>query len=391
MRITEIECIPYTILFEKPFPMGGGLEKGTAGVLLKVKTDEGIVGIGDTGGTSSWYRGETQDSIVGMIKDVFAPEVLLGEDPTQIEKIVAKMDRVARDNNQAKAVVDYALHDILGKALGVPVYKILGGLSAERLPLGYVLPGSSTEEVISIAARAVKAGFKILKLKVGYGGEKRDIENVRALREEFGDDVEICLDANGSWDYYQALLILKKLERYGIIMVEQPVPWWDIDGMARLRQKVGIPVFADEAAIELKHLLEIIQKNAADGFFLKVPKAGGLIKSKQWITVAKAAGLPVICGCMMGSGIEAATYTHLLVSDAWACRFFHENIGPLHIHDVMDTVSEPIKDDLALNVPKYEDGYLYAPGGPGLGVALNEEALKKFSREEKKVVIRAKN
>jgi L-alanine-DL-glutamate epimerase-like enolase superfamily enzyme len=367
--------------------MGGGLEKGTSGVVIKVSTDEGIVGIGDTGGTSTWYRGETQDSIVGIIRDVFGPEALLGEDPRNVEKIVAKMDRLARDNNQAKALVDYALHDILGKALGVPVYRLLGGLSVERLPLGYVLPASSTEEVISMAAKAVEAGFKILKLKVGYGGEQRDLENVRTLRQEFGDDIQICLDANGSWDYYQALMILKKLEKYGIIMIEQPVPWWDVDGMARLRQKIGIPVFADEAAIELKHLLEIIEKDAADGFFLKVPKAGGLIKSKQWITVAKAAGLPVVCGCMMGSGIEAATYTHLLVSDEWASRFFHENIGPLHIHDTFDSVSQPMTDDLATDVPRYENGYLYPTHGPGLGVTLNDEALRKFAIREKRVVI----
>lgn len=387
MRITQIECIPYSIVFKRPFPMGGGLEKGTSGVLMKMYTDEGIVGIADTGGTSPWYRGETQDSIIGIIKNVFA-EILFGEDPFNIEKIVARMDQAARDNNQAKALIDYALHDIVGKALQVPVYKILGGLSAERLPLGYVLPAAPQEEVLESASKAIKAGFKILKLKVGYGGEKRDIENVKALRETFGDEIQICIDANGSWDYYQALMILRKLERYNIIMVEQPVPFWDIDGMARLRNKVGIPVFADEAATELKHLLEIIGKNAADGFFLKVPKAGGLLKSKKWITIAKAAGLPVICGCMMGSGLEAATYTHLLVSDEWASRFFHENIGPLHIHDIYDTVSVSVKNDFALNVPRYEDGFLYPVHEPGLGIRLNEEAVKMFAIEEKRTIIK---
>jgi L-alanine-DL-glutamate epimerase-like enolase superfamily enzyme len=149
--------------------------------------------------------------------------------------------------------------------------------------------------------------------------------------------------------------------------------------MARLRAKVGIPVFADEAAIELKHLLEIVQKNAADGFFIKIPKAGGLLKAQKWVAVAKAAGLPVICGCMMGSGLEAAAYTHLLVADEWLSRFLHENIGPLHVHDLYDTVSTPITDDLALNVPRYEGGYLYPPEGPGLGITLNEEALRKHA------------
>lgn len=375
MRISKIECIPVTSKFSKPFPMGGGIEQGSASVVLKLHTDEGIIGIADSGGTSAWYRGESQDSMMSVINNIFAPSILLGEDPFNIEKIVARMDHAARDNNQAKSIVDYALHDIVGKALGVPVYQLLGGLTTEKVPLGFVLPGAETEEVLAMAKQALKAGFRVLKLKVGAGTEELDIENVRALRELGGDDVEIFIDANGSWHYYQALMILRKLEKYNLAMVEQPVPWWDIDGMARLRSKIGIPVFADEAAIELKNLMEIIAKNAADGFFLKIPKAGGLLKAQKWVAIAKAAGLPVVCGCMMGSGLEAAAYTHLLVADEWLSKMVHENLGPLHIHDVYETVSKPIKNDVALKVPRYENGFLYPTHSPGIGVELNEPAI----------------
>jgi L-alanine-DL-glutamate epimerase-like enolase superfamily enzyme len=374
MRISKIECIPVTSKFSQPFPMGGGIELGSASVILKLHTDEGITGIADSGGTSAWYRGESQDSMMSVINNIFAP-FLLGEDPTCIEKIVARMDHAARDNNQAKSIVDYALHDIKGKALGVPVYQLLGGLTTEKIPLGFVLPGAETKVVLDMAKKALDAGFRVLKLKVGAGNEDLDIENVKALRELGGDSVEIFIDANGGWHYYQALMILRKMEKYNLAMVEQPVPWWDIDGMARLRAKVGIPVFADEAAIELKNLMEIIQKNAADGFFLKIPKAGGLLKSQKWVAIAKAAGLTVVCGCMMGSGLEAAAYTHLLVADEWMSKMVHENLGPLHIHDVFDTVSKPIKDDVALEVPRYENGFLYPTTTPGIGVELNEPAI----------------
>ncbi len=378
MRIKKIECIPVTAKFSKPFPMGGGIELGSAGIIVKIHTDEGLIGIADSGGTSAWYRGESQDSMMSIINNILAPSVLLGEDPFNIEKIVARMDYAARDNNQAKATIDYALHDIVGKALGVPVYQLLGGLTTEKIPLGYVLPGAATDEVVAMAKQALKAGFRALKLKVGAGKEEDDIENVRALREVAGDEIGIFIDANGGWHYYQALMILKKLEKYNLAMVEQPVPWWDIDGMARLRGKIGIPVFADESAQELKHLLEIVQKNAADGFFIKIPKAGGLLKSQKWVSIAKAAGLPVVCGCMMGSGLEAAAYTHLLVADEWLSKMVHENLGPLHIHDVFETVSKPIKDDIARNVPRYENGFLYPTQGPGIGIELNEEVVNKL-------------
>jgi L-alanine-DL-glutamate epimerase-like enolase superfamily enzyme len=348
---------------------------------LKLHTDEGIVGIADSGGTSAWYRGESQDSMMSLVNNIFAP-ILFEEDPLNIEKIVARMDHAARDNNQAKSIVDYALHDIKGKALGVPVYQLLGGLTTEKIPLGYVLPGAETEIVLSMAKQAVKAGFRVLKLKVGAGDEALDIANVKALRE-LGDDIEIFIDANGGWHYYQALMTLRKLEPYNISMAEQPVPWWDIEGMARLRSKTSIPVFADEAAIELKNLMEIIQKNAADGFFLKIPKAGGLLKAQKWVTVAKAAGLPVVCGCMMGSGLEAATYTHLLVADEWLSKMVHENLGPLHIHDVFETVSHKISNDVAKEVPRYENGFLYPTTAPGLGVELNEAAIAGLMTEGK--------
>jgi L-alanine-DL-glutamate epimerase-like enolase superfamily enzyme len=386
MRIVKIECIPVTSKFSQPFPMGGGVELGSASVVLKLHTDEGIIGIADSGGTSAWYRGESQDSMMSLINNIFAP-FLLGEDPFNIEKIVARMDHAARDNNQAKSIVDYALHDIKGKALGVPVYQLLGGLTTDKVPLGYVLPGAETKVVLAMAKKALDAGFRVLKLKVGAGTEELDIENVKALRELGGDAVEIFIDANGGWHYYQALMTLRKLEKYNIAMVEQPVPWWDIDGMARLRAKTSIPVFADEAAIELKNLMEIIQKNAADGFFLKIPKAGGLLKAQKWVAIAKAAGLPVVCGCMMGSGLEAAAYTHLLVADEWMSKMVHENLGPLHIHDVFETVSKPIKNDVALEVPRYENGFLYPTTTPGIGVELNEKAIAQLITPGKKPTV----
>jgi len=135
MKITKIECIPVSIPFAKPMKMGLGTASVSDAVIIKIHTDEGITGICETGDTSPWYMGESQDSIMYNINKVFAPNILLGEDPFNIERIIARMDKAAKLNNQAKAVVDYALHDIMGKALGVPVYKLLGGLSNERIPL----------------------------------------------------------------------------------------------------------------------------------------------------------------------------------------------------------------------------------------------------------------
>jgi L-alanine-DL-glutamate epimerase-like enolase superfamily enzyme len=363
--------------------MGGGIADCADAVVVKIHTDEGITGICETGDTSPWYMGESQDSIMHNINKVFGPQILLGEDPFNIERIVARMDKAAKLNNQSKAVIDYALHDIMGKALGVPVYKLLGGLSNEKIPLAFVMSSGTTQEVGAEGRMLVKAGFKALKLKVGAKSIEEDLEMVGALREAVGNDIKVMTDTNGGWHYFQALQFLRKAARYDLFLSEQPVPRWDIDGLARLRRKVDVPIFADESAAEPNDLLKLLQRDAVDGFFLKVPKAGGILKSQKWVSIAQSAGFMVMCGCMIDSGLGAAANAHFLAATEWMGRIEQEAIGPLNLYNIPDTVSTPIKNDLAINVPRYENGFLYPPDGPGLGIELNEAAVEQFATPNK--------
>jgi L-alanine-DL-glutamate epimerase-like enolase superfamily enzyme len=386
MKITRIECIPVSLKFAKPVVMSGGAEAASHAVLVKMHTDEGVTGIAETGGTSPWYMGESQDSIMHNINSVFGP-ILLGEDPFNIETIVARMDKAAKLNHQSKAVIDYALHDIMGKALGVPVYKLLGGLANEKIALAFVMSSGTAEEVGAEGKSLVRAGFKGLKLKVGARTPDEDIEMVGALRAAVGSDIRVMIDANGGWLYHQALYVLQRVAKYDIFVAEQPVPWWDIDSLARLRRKVDVPVFPDESAAELNDLIKIIKQDAADGFFLKVPKAGGILKSRKWVAIAQAANLPVMCGCMINSGLGAAVEAHFLAATAWMGKIEQEAIGPLNLYNIPDTVTTPLKDDLAVNVPRYEKGFLYPPSGPGFGVELNEAAVKKLATPGKRPTV----
>jgi L-alanine-DL-glutamate epimerase-like enolase superfamily enzyme len=382
MKITKIECIPVSINFAKPIKMGGGVAKCADSVVVKIHTDEGITGVSETGDTSPWYMGESQDSIMHNINSVYGP-FLLGEDPFNIETIVARMDKAAKLNNQSKAVIDYALHDIMGKALGVPVYKLLGGLANEKIALAFVMSSGTAEEVAAEGKALVRAGFKGLKLKVGARTPDEDIEMVGALRAAVGNKVKVMIDSNGGWMYHQALYVLKRVAKYDIFVAEQPVPYWDLDSLARLRRKVDVPIFPDESAVELNDLVKIIKMEAADGFFLKVPKAGGILKSQKWVTIAQAANLPVMCGCMVNSGLGAASEAHFLAATAWMGKIEQEAIGPLNLYNIPDTVTRPPKNDLAVKAPRYEKGFLYPPHGPGLGVALNEKAVKKLATRGK--------
>ena len=387
MKITQVECIPVSIPFVKPIVMSGGPATVADGVVLKVHTDEGVTGIGETGDTSLWYMGESQDSIMHNLAKVFAPQILVGEDPFNLETIVAKMDRATRSNSQSKALVDYALHDLMGKALGVPVYKLLGGLSNPKIALAFVMSSGTPEEVEAEGKALVEAGFQGLKLKVGAKAPDDDIEMIAALRDAVGGKVKVMIDANGGWMYHQALYVLQRVSKYDVFLCEQPVPWWDIDGLARLRRKVDVPIFADESAAELGHVLQIIEKDAADGFFLKVPKAGGILKSRRWVSLAQAANLPVMCGCMVNSGLGSAAEAAFLAATAWMGKIEQEAIGPLNLYNIYDTVSGPIENDLAKKPPRYEGGYLYPPDGVGLGVELDEDSVKKLATPGKQPVV----
>ncbi|HMN80255.1 MAG TPA: enolase C-terminal domain-like protein [Burkholderiaceae bacterium] len=372
MKIVKVECIPVSSPMRKPMIMPNTRITAIDSLLVRITADDGTVGIADSGDTSSWYRGELQDTMISMICDVIAPRVLLGEDPRRIEKIVGMMDLLVRDNNQAKATIDFALHDLKGKKLGVPVYELLGGRTVEAARMGWVLSAGAPEQVAAEAQIAHAQGFELLKMKVGAGTLAQDVAMVQAVRETVGPHVRLTVDANGFWNYETALQTIRRIDACALELIEQPLPHWDIEGLARLRQQVRTPIYADESAQELHHLKDIIDRRAADGLFIKTQKAGGLLKSQRWLTMARLSGLPVMCGCMIGSGLEHSANVHLLVSNQWASQFLNESLGPLAIHGVWESKDIPAGADLALNVPTFERGLTRPNEGPGFGIELNE-------------------
>lgn len=372
MKIVKVECLPVSTPLKKPVIMPNTRITQIDSIVLKLTCDDGTVGVSDSGDTSSWYRGELQDTIISMVCDVIAPRILLGEDPRRIEKIVARMDLLVRDNNQAKATVDFALHDLKGKLLGVPVYELLGGRTTEAARQGWVLSAGKPDDVAAEAARAKAVGFALFKMKIGYGDMADDIAMVHAVRDTVGPDAMLSIDANGFWNYEKALHIIRRLDPCGLDLIEQPLPHWDIEGMARLRAQVRTPIYADESAQELHHIKEIVDRRAADGLFIKLQKAGGILKSQRWLTLARLAGLPVHCGCMIGSGLEHSPAAHLWVSNEWASQGLNESIGPLMIHGAMESKDIAPGTDIALNIPRFEAGVTAPNEGPGLGIDLDE-------------------
>ena len=373
MKITKLEAIPCSIPRQ-----GGG--PGSNVVLIKVYTDEGIIGAGEGGQCNQDAVMLTAKTIGGMI---------IGENPFDIGLIMNKLSMGFGGSNATfNSSIDFALYDIMGKAMNQPVYQLLGGKALEKLAIGMEIARGTPKERAAVAERALNNGVRNMVCKTWGANTIFDvIENVKAIREVVGDEVLVGIDANGGLDYSTALDLCLRLEEYDIYKVEQPVPSWDIDGLARLQKKLHTPVWAHESAISITGLLECIKKDACDGVCIKLAWSGGIRKSLEWTGIAKAANLAISCGSMMGSGYEAAAQAHFLAADPWMSKYAHANLGPALLSGQWDTTNPPVTTDLSKNPPVYKDGYFYPPEGPGLGLELNEELIPRIITQGKSPIV----
>ena len=244
MKITHIEAVPYypplIKFFGRHVKMGFGELKTLEFGLVRVSTDEGIAGLGEI----SIVFAPTGVELSRIAADVIAPHVI-GANPFEIAAIHARMDEAIEGAEPAKAAIDIAVYDIVGKALDVPVYTLLGGRVREAIPLSHSIMFGSPEEMAELAGELKGRGFRTVKVKVG---QDVDEAAVRAIRETVGDDFTIRVDANAAWRTpKEALDTLNRIEPYRIELAEQPLAADDLDGMAFVRDHSAIPVMADES------------------------------------------------------------------------------------------------------------------------------------------------
>ena len=380
MKIVGIRLYPLTLRYkltcEVSFGTHGIEEKN---VLVQIFTDEGVSGLGEASTLGPFYSTETQATVIDLIANYFGPNVLIGEDPFNTDKIVYLMDRVATGHSIAKSSVDFALYDIMGKTLGVPVYKLIGGSYTEKIPLRWAVGGSDFSTMVEMCLKGIKEGYKVLKIKCGIN-PKRDVECVRVIREAIGSEIDLTVDVNQAYTPEQAIRIIKEMEQYNILYVEQPVAQFDIDGLKRVRDNVETGIGACEASYTIYDIMKIVKANAADFINFKVARSGGFYRGKQIVGMVNAAGLSCVGSTQLGMGVELACTAHFAVS---SCLLGHApytgqgyGSGLMKLFNVISTVD--IKDDIITPTPLIQGGYLYVPQSPGLGVELNPDGVDKF-------------
>ncbi|MSU57440.1 MAG: mandelate racemase/muconate lactonizing protein [Pedosphaera sp.] len=369
MKITRIETIPVRVPLKAEFAIRagrGGSHIVSPFLLVKVHTDEGIVGIGEASCTPRW-SGEDQVTGAHLIHTYLEP-LLVGEDPTMVEELTKKFRLAFAENYFTKAAVEMALWDIAGKAAGKPVYELFGGKVREFVPTKWSVSGLEPEKAAGIAKWAVAQGFKAMKVKVGIEPDG-DVERVQAVRQAVGAGIKLGVDANGGWTPEAAVNTIERLCAFGICFAEQPVPPEDIALMAGVRKKSRVPLIADESIYTLQDAKTLAVLGAADVISIYVGKAGGLGPARKIAGFAESVGLKCTLGSNLELGVGSAAMVHLALASRGitAEEFPCDIIGPLFYED--DIVREPLP---------IKPGEARANDKPGLGVELDEEKVERY-------------
>ena len=341
----------------EPLKWTGGIRESASGLVVEVHTDEGVIGIGEA-------PGPTLPTIQTIIERELA-QFLIGSDPLRTEWIVRRLEEYARNWERiaayAIAGIEMALLDLKGKALGVPVAQLLGGLVRERVPvIGYLFiddPEANAQK----AADFVAAGHTELKLKVGRD-LAQDVDTVAAIRDRVGSGVRIRVDANMNWSVPAAIKWIRALEPFDLQFVEQPVPDFDIEGLAQVRRAVQTPIAADEGCTTVRSAIELIKADACDVFVVYPSEAGGLTRALQIAALAQAAGKWCAIGSWAELGVATTANAHLAAAST-AFAFANDTHYPLQLNDVL---LEPVE---------IADGQIAISEAPGLGLALDVASM----------------
>jgi muconate cycloisomerase len=368
LTIGDVRLIVADIPVSRPHHMSFTTLTAVNFVFVRIETQEGLVGWGEAAclGGPTWSE-ESAESIAATLERYVIPW-LVGRDAAQLEALRLEMARRVQGNPFARAAVEMALWDLNGRALEVPVHRLLGGRVRDRVPLSWSLAVAGGDAELAEAREKVARGHRIFKVKTAAHPVAVDVGRVRAIREAVGPDVRLRVDANQGWDRPTALRAIRAMEPYDLDFVEQPVPRWDLDGLAEIARSVSVPIMADESCASPQDALGIARRGGVSILALKLTKSAGLASTMAIARLAEAAGLGCYVGCMIETSLGTAAYLQAALAAApvtWGCELF----GPLLLRG--DVVREPVR---------YADGCILALDGPGLGVDVDEAALKEWAR-----------
>jgi len=371
-QITSVE----TVLVDLPTIRAHQLAMATMQqqtlVVVRLRSSDGIEGIGEATTIGGLSYGEESPEGIKLTIDTYLAPALVGQDATNVNRAMLKLNKVARGNRFAKCAIETALLDAQGKRLGVPVSTLLGGAVRNTLPVLWTLASGDTQRDIEEAEMLLaERRHNTFKLKIGRRSVRDDVAHVSKIKSALGDRAKVTVDVNQAWNEVDATLGIQALEAAGIDLIEQPTPREQRGVLARLSARFIVPIMADEAVTGPEDALELVRDACADVFALKIAKSGGIYGMMRAAAIADAAGVALYGGTMLEGSIGSIASAHgfsALAQLAWGTELF----GPLLL-----------KDDIVTARPQYRDFDLHLPEGPGLGLHIDEEKLAFYRRDKK--------
>lgn len=369
MRIERAVVTMTKIPVRRAHRMAIGTTLAQENIILRLYTDDGLEGLGEAPHmVEVSLKGESPGTVMLMLRDRLLPAVR-GMNPFEIERIQQVMERTVPWNYRAKSAVNLALYDLVGKALGTPAHTLLGGRVRDTVPLSWSIPITDGDAGAREAAEKIAQGWGILKLKLGRPDPTEDVEMVRAIREAAGPQVRIRVDANQAYDVKTAIRVAQRIEKYDVEFFEQPVAWWDLDGLAEVSRATVLPIMADESATTLFGAVEVARRRAAQIFSIYVSSSGGLLNAKKMGDLGAIHGIAGYVGGALEGPIGVAAGLHFAGSTpsvTYGCELYGQFL---------------LEEDVAAEPLHFRDGGLVVPTGPGLGVALDEDKLRHHTLE----------
>ncbi|MYS85802.1 mandelate racemase/muconate lactonizing enzyme family protein [Embleya scabrispora] len=366
MKITGVEAIPFAIPYRKPLRFASGEVHVAEHVLVRVRTDDGIVGVAEAAPRPFTY-GETQTGIRAVIDGIFAPQ-LVGLNLLQRELISARLARTV-GNPAAKAAIDMAVWDALGRSLDVRVTELLGGYT-DRMRVSHMLGFDAPAAMVAEAERMVdRYGITTFKVKVGRRPVSLDTAVVRALRTGLGDDVDLYVDGNRGWTASEAARAMTEMNDLGLSFAEELCPADDVLGRRWLVSRLDVPFIADESAVTPADVTREILGGSATAVNIKTARTG-FTRSQRTHHLAEGLGLEVV----MGNQIDGQIGSLCTVAFGAAYPLTARRAGELS--NFLD-----MSDDLLTEPLEITDGQLAIRPGAGLGFEIDPDKLDHYRQD----------
>ncbi|NYT58448.1 muconate cycloisomerase [Alcaligenaceae bacterium] len=369
VKIERVETLLLDLPTIRPHQLSMATMNGQTLMLVRIYCSDGSVGVGEgttIGGLA--YGAESPEGMKLAIDTYFAP-VLMGADANRVQALMARLDQGIRDNRFAKCAVETALYDALGHRTGLPVSELLGGRLRDSLPVAWTLAsGDTAKDIAEAEAMLAQRRHRIFKLKIGKRAVADDVAHVAAIKKALGDRAAVRVDVNMAWSELEARHGLAALADAGCDLAEQPVA--SAEAMARLTGKHAIAVMADESLVGPASAFALARAATADVFAIKIEQSGGLQAAQRVAAIADAANIQLYGGTMLEGGVGTMASAHVFSTFRelhWGTELF----GPLLLTE--EILQEPLS---------YRDFELALPTTPGLGIALDEERVRFFRRDQ---------